>query len=147
MEHHVSVSNSSLSPDFKWVKLATDSASSLVVPRSVSAPQQVEAPANPAQSTTGRWRIITLVAMAAKRFQSAMNPTYSYGKRAVDTRDSAQPAALLAARSSRGATVSGRSLSTRQQSGRTASGRPLVPGVQHGFKGHILFRSLPEVKA
>ena len=33
----------------------------------------------------------------------------------------------------------------RSASGRTISGRDIgVPGSQHGHKGHLLFRSLPE---
>jgi hypothetical protein len=82
----------------------------------------------------------------------AINPTYTYGRRQTD--ESAIPG--MAANMMRKGNSSGRGGSSSRvangdatapgrtvSGGRTMSGRPAHAGVHHGFKGDLLFKSLP----
>lgn len=92
----------------------------------------------------GRFKVVSKVVMAMRRFQASLNPTYEYGKRPSDTDAEEQvgPNHVHV----KPATPSGRVTSGRNASGRTSSGRPLSAGHQHGHKGNLLLRPLPPLQ-
>ncbi|KAG2448676.1 hypothetical protein HYH02_006033 [Chlamydomonas schloesseri] len=79
------------------------------------------------------FKVIGHIVMAMKRFQAALNPTYTYTKRPASPPN--HQAALQAKTMSR--TGSGRTASGRTVSGRDAQGK------HHGYKGNMLFKPLP----
>eukprot|EP00198_Chlamydomonas_reinhardtii_P013160 XP_001702497.1 predicted protein [Chlamydomonas reinhardtii] len=83
------------------------------------------------------FKVIGHIVMAMKRFQAALNPTYTYTKRPASPPN---PQAVLQAK-----TMS-RTGSGRTTSGRTVSGRD-AQGKHHGYKGNMLFKPLPTLAA
>lgn len=84
------------------------------------------------------FKVVGSMVMAMKKFQNALNPTYEYGKRKSSSGDGSEMAEGPSSRVLSGRTPSGRPIS---------SGRTSVPGAQHGFKGNLLFKPLPDPPA
>ncbi|KAG2433045.1 hypothetical protein HXX76_008772 [Chlamydomonas incerta] len=83
------------------------------------------------------FKVIGHIVMAMRRFQAALNPTYTYTKR---------PASPPNHQAGLHAKEMARTGSGRTTSGRTASGRD-SQGKHHGYKGNMLFKPLPPLPA
>lgn len=93
-----------------------------------------------------RFKVIGHVVRALKRWQNALNPTYSYGSGKPDPNAPRLPYAMSMPRGTLSVPNAGSATLTRTGSGRTLSGRPDSSGTHYGHKGSLLFKSLPEDK-
>mmetsp|Transcript_7555 Transcript_7555/g.18737 ORF Transcript_7555/g.18737 Transcript_7555/m.18737 type:complete len:118 (+) Transcript_7555:111-464(+) len=94
-----------------------------------------------------RFRVIATVVKALNRWQSALNPTYTYTKDAKEATFQKRQAVIAQARTMsaqpHNASLPKSGSLLRSGSGRTASGRP-AEGTHYGHKGNMLFKPLPE---
>lgn len=111
----------------------------------VELPQPVDHSYEQAPAPRKSFKAVARLVMAVKRFQEALNPHYTYGKKSEEELARAAGDHVVIPMPVQAAGF--RTASGRQVSGRTASGRPysLEGPVNRGKKGLLIFKPLPAV--
>ncbi|CAL5221784.1 g4046 [Coccomyxa viridis] len=96
------------------------------------------------ESSGNRFKIVSQLVIAMKRFQASLNPTYTYGKRPSPTPSSSAPVSSRSMRrnSEPQADIPEVSSASQQGSGDKAANKAPRPRTKHGHKTDYLFGAL-----